>query len=160
MSTHTYISTTSRPKDGYCIMRTHTEYRTTSACKLGKDENWGKNRSDAAARDRWHGLPMTVRRAADAPKYLQIYPTTARDLQNFSSLTMGCMSPRKVPRAKQGHQSCACACRDSWLLQQLKGAFCDPEHRHATPARPAIAHAEPGARPGDHVFVQETWKRV
>ena len=40
------------------------------------------------ARDRWHGLPMTVRRAADAPEYLHIYPTTAHDLQNFSWLTM------------------------------------------------------------------------
>ena len=43
---------------------------------------------DTAARDHWHGLPMTVRRAADALEYPHIHPTTPPDLQKSYWLTM------------------------------------------------------------------------
>ena len=55
--------------------------RTTLALKFDKEKSSTKTRLDAAARDRWHGLPMTVRRAADALEYLHIHPTTPNDLQ-------------------------------------------------------------------------------
>ena len=61
---------------------------TTLALKLDKGRSWTKTRLDAAARDRWHGLPMTVRRAADALEYPHIHPTTPPDLQKSSWLTM------------------------------------------------------------------------
>ena len=65
-----------------------TRTSTTLALKFDKDISSTKTPLDAAARDRWHGLPMTVRRAADALEYLHIHPTTPNDLQKSSSLTM------------------------------------------------------------------------
>ena len=56
--------------------------------KFDNSESSTTMRLDAAARDRWHGLPKTVRRAADAPEYLHIYPTTPNDLQKSFGLTM------------------------------------------------------------------------
>ena len=61
---------------------------TTLALKFDKNKSSTKTRLDAAARDHWHGLPMTVRRAADALEYPHIHPTTPPDLQKSSWLTM------------------------------------------------------------------------
>jgi hypothetical protein len=61
---------------------------TTPVLEFDNSESSTTTRLDAAARDRWHGLPMTVRRAADALEYLHIHPTTPNDLQKSFGLTM------------------------------------------------------------------------
>ena len=88
-------------------------------------ENWGKNRSDAAARDRWHGLPMTVRRAADALEYPHIHPTTPPDLQKSSWLTMirrWLRVSQESPESQGHHAHEENATRGCWSISKVPPA--------------------------------------
>ena len=118
----TRSATRSRGRNG---LRYKPQACTTLALKFDKRISSTKVPRDAAARDRWHGLAMTVRRAAAALEYPQMYPTTPPDLQKSSWLTMVRRQlhvSQESPESQGHHAHEESATRGCWSISKVPPA--------------------------------------